>query len=187
MFDEKEYQAKYREANREKLREYQRAWRKANRKEQSEYYKEYRKKNADKIYGRAKAKRADAEQGEIGRKKDRSYRQSSVRSFLSCKLGHIKKERHRGKHSEKYRNDIGLDYLLELWKKQDGRCAISGKELSCNFNDLFGVSIDRIDPNVGYMEGNVQLVCQAINFAKNKYSNDEMRWFWTEEKTRMGE
>ncbi len=185
MFDEKEYQAKYREENREKLREYQRAWRAANREQQSAYYKEYRSKNADKIYGRAKAKRANEETGEICRQKDRVYRQSSVRSFLSSKFNHLKKERHRNKISEKYENGISLEYLLNLWETQEGRCAISGKEMSCNFNDLFGVSIDRIDSNIGYMEGNVQLVCQGINFAKNKYSNEAMLWFWKENKTNL--
>lgn len=45
-------------------------------------------------------------------------------------------------------------------------------------NSLYSCSIDRIDPHYGYYENNVQLVCQGINFAKNKYSDEAIRYFW---------
>lgn len=185
MFDETKYRKEYREKNREKLRQYHKKWCEANPEKVIEYSRTYRKENAAEISQRAKAKRANEEIGDKLRKDDRIYRQSSVYTFLSCKFGHLKKERHRNKKSEKYCLDITLEYLLKLWDEQNHKCAISGKEMSCNFNDLFGISVDRIDPAIGYVEGNVQLVCQGINFAKNKYTNDEMLYFWSEQKSNI--
>lgn len=45
--------------------------------------------------------------------------------------------------------------------------------------DLFAASIDRIDSAKGYVAGNVQLVCKAINLAKSAHSNDEILDFVT--------
>jgi hypothetical protein len=43
------------------------------------------------------------------------------------------------------------------------------------FNDPLTVSVDRIDSTVGYVENNVQLVCQWINIAKGKLGNDAFK------------
>lgn len=34
------------------------------------------------------------------------------------------------------------------------------------------LSIDRIDSSRGYVEGNIQLVCHAVNLAKNSWPQD---------------
>jgi len=62
--------------------------------------------------------------------------------------------------------------LHKLWDNNNGKCAISGMSMTHKFNDLRTVSIDRIDSNKGYDEDNIQLVCQWVNLAKGKYSND---------------
>ena len=38
-------------------------------------------------------------------------------------------------------------------------------------------SLDKIDPTKGYIKGNVEFVCQGINFAKNDYSKKEVLLF----------
>lgn len=65
---------------------------------------------------------------------------------------------------------IDLDYLMQLYKDQNGKCALSGLELTHKMDDHFAASVDRIKENVGYVPGNVQLVCQAVNFAKRHHS-----------------
>jgi transcription initiation factor TFIIIB Brf1 subunit/transcription initiation factor TFIIB len=67
---------------------------------------------------------------------------------------------------------IDLDYLIDLYHKQDGKCAITGIEMCHIFGNPRTISIDRIDSNQGYIEGNVHLVCQWVNLAKSKYSLD---------------
>ena len=46
------------------------------------------------------------------------------------------------------------------------------------FHNLFAVSVDRIESGRGYVQGNIQLVCQAINYAKNKFTNEQFLTFW---------
>jgi hypothetical protein len=58
------------------------------------------------------------------------------------------------------------DDLLYLWGKQDGRCAYTKLPLLAAANQFNTVSLDRIDSSKGYVVGNVQLVCAAINVMK---------------------
>lgn len=67
---------------------------------------------------------------------------------------------------------------MSLWHIQEGRCTLTKKKMTHKFNCLFSVSVDRIDSEKGYIQGNVQLLCQGINYAKNKYSNQEFLTFW---------
>lgn len=58
------------------------------------------------------------------------------------------------------------DFMLSLWQKQEGRCALSGMKMSLETNDLFVMSLDQIRPGEGYAEDNVQLLAWAVNRAK---------------------
>jgi len=71
--------------------------------------------------------------------------------------------------------DITKDYLLMLLKKQNNKCAISEINLIHDIGKPETVSIDRIDSSKGYIKGNVQLVCQFINYAKHDYSQEECK------------
>jgi len=42
-----------------------------------------------------------------------------------------------------------------------------------NFTNKNKLSIDRIDSSKGYVEGNIQLVCRAVNYAKHALSQQE--------------
>jgi hypothetical protein len=66
-------------------------------------------------------------------------------------------------------------YLDQLWEQQQGKCALSGAQMSNDYHaDKFSsVSLDRIDSNLGYTEGNVQLVLGIINIMKNVLTNDQ--------------
>lgn len=98
---------------------------------------------------------------------EKQYRQSSVRRWLcgrtrTCKVGAKRKDKSY---------QINLDFLCSLYKKQGGKCAISNLQMDTKFKSPYAISIDRTDSEKGYVVGNVQLVCQAINLAKNKHSN----------------
>lgn len=58
-------------------------------------------------------------------------------------------------------------YLDELWKRQDGLCAYSGIKLSISIHSNGTASLDRIDSNIGYVEGNVQWIHKDINQMKS--------------------
>lgn len=62
---------------------------------------------------------------------------------------------------------LTLEYLDALWEKQNGRCAYSNRQLEIPTKSNKGTaSIDRIDSEVGYIEGNVQFVHKSINTMK---------------------
>ena len=68
--------------------------------------------------------------------------------------------------------DITHKQVFELFKKQDAKCAISGKEicLAANSQDLTTgcqtASLDRIDSSKGYLGDNIQWVHKQINGSK---------------------
>lgn len=72
----------------------------------------------------------------------------------------------------KYLMDIDIQYVWELYLKQDKKCALSGLPISFFNSNLKSskntASLDRIDSNKGYIKGNVQWVHKAINIMKNK-------------------
>lgn len=70
--------------------------------------------------------------------------------------------------------DINVDYIYNLWKEQNYRCAISNIPIIFG-EDTFAyqlrASIDRKDNNLGYIKGNIQLVSLPINYAKNRQTD----------------
>ena len=97
----------------------------------------------------------------------------------------------RIKQGAKIRNiewseDLTIDYLWNLFMKQNKKCALSGLEISLK-NDIhtpinnknhnidygtFTASLDRIDSNKPYTKDNVQWVHRNINIMKNSYSQE---------------
>lgn len=79
--------------------------------------------------------------------------------------------------------ELSPEYVLGLWHSQNGKCAITGLVLRPEATGMFYPSLDRIDSEFGYIEGNVHIVLLAINYMKNSYSLEEtkelvtaMRW-----------
>lgn len=75
--------------------------------------------------------------------------------------------------------DITLDYLLELWNKQDHKCAISGIEMTTlkgkGVYYFSNVTVDRIDSKLGYTKDNIQLVCSWANSAKSNLDSEKFK------------
>jgi hypothetical protein len=78
--------------------------------------------------------------------------------------------------------NVSLDYLYSIGEKQKWKCALTGLPLEftrggtnwggfwCN---PFSCTIDRIDSEKGYVEGNIQLVIWKINSLKKDTENQE--------------
>jgi hypothetical protein len=62
--------------------------------------------------------------------------------------------------------------LFNLWNTQKGLCAYTKLPMLATSNQFNTVSLDRIDSSVGYVVGNIQLVCAAINKMKQEYSEE---------------
>lgn len=64
--------------------------------------------------------------------------------------------------------DIDQNYLLEQYTKQGGKCFYSKMPLEFGVDSLKQACLECInpDPNVGYTQGNVIIVCEAMRWAK---------------------
>ena len=88
---------------------------------------------------------------------------------------------HTKKEKVKVDWDIELEDVLELWDKQEGKCALTGLFMTYHKDgsgkkDL-NASIDRINPDIEYLVTNIQLVCSRANTLKHNLREDELYWW----------
>lgn len=80
-------------------------------------------------------------------------------------------------HEDAEKNDLTLDFVFKLLKKQNFRCAITNIPIIFANEDFpyhLRASIDRIDSNKGYTRANIQLVSLPVNHAKSKGTNEQI-------------
>jgi len=90
-------------------------------------------------------------------------RSSSYKNFISGILNHCSKRK------QNLGFDLDLMFLLDLYEKQNGLCAISGVSMTYVAGQgkvTTNISIDRIDSSKGYKRDNVQFVCDIVNRMK---------------------
>ena len=73
------------------------------------------------------------------------------------------------------------EVLKEMWDRQDGKCAVTGVQLTHiqgkGYRIWTNVTVDRIDPDNGYVRDNIRLVCRAVNYMKAAMTDDDMiKW-----------
>jgi hypothetical protein len=74
---------------------------------------------------------------------------------------------------------ITEDTIVKLWKKQKGKCALSGIEMTLTHGTSAAMnptklSVDRIDNSIGYVENNIQLIIWQANAAKSVWTNQQL-------------
>ena len=87
---------------------------------------------------------------------------SSIRSHSNAK-GQIK--------------EIGRQYLIDLYHKQEGKCFYTGLPMKLHSNtlkDFLLMSVDKIESTKGYIPSNVVLCCWGINLLKAEHSVDDL-------------
>lgn len=73
--------------------------------------------------------------------------------------------------------DLDIEYAWSLFKKQNGKCKLSGIKLKFprTSRTLGTASLDRIDSKKGYIRGNIQWVHKKINMMKYNLTNSEFK------------
>lgn len=71
--------------------------------------------------------------------------------------------------------DLDAQYLIDLYKTQNGRCSISGMKMVWSSNSDWMASVERIDDGGTYNRNNITLIVSELNCAQK----------WTPEKFRM--
>lgn len=114
-----------------------------------------------------------------------SQRQRNIRisatpdSYLRVVFNSAKHQATSGKRKKDW--TLEVEDIFEIWAKQEGKCALSGVLMTYardgqGSKDL-NVSIDRIDPTLGYVTGNVQLVSYRVNLMKHTLTEDVFFWW----------
>jgi hypothetical protein len=76
--------------------------------------------------------------------------------------------------------DLDKEYLLDIFERQDGKCYYSGikmnivKDDDLSVHDPLKMSLDCVDPDKGYIKGNVVWSAYCVNTFKQKMSQTEM-------------
>lgn len=116
--------------------------------------------------------------------KKKAYLRRKEKNRGSKDLNRLLYERFHGLKDRSNRKnmdcDIDLQYLHELWDKQKGLCALSGIPMTYYFDSgrvPTNLSVDRIDSGLGYIKGNIQLVCMAVNQMKSDLTIEQLKYF----------
>lgn len=112
--------------------------------------------------------------------KDRkpSDRREELIKRLSSIEGHCKDLFAKVQKRADARFDLSVEFLIQLWHSQNGRCAITDYPLDIQkgtgrkFNSP---SLDRINPAAGYVQTNVRFLCDGVNMMKGTLSDAELR------------
>jgi len=97
----------------------------------------------------------------------------SLERYLQIRLSAL-----RQRHKKYAGTPVTLAVLLDIYKKQNGMCAITGLPMhyTTKESDL-SVSPDRIDNSQGYIEGNVRLVCARANLMQSVLDDTHLLWW----------
>lgn len=104
------------------------------------------------------------------------YGELSGTHFLSIKNNALKRN---------IEFSISAESLWKRFEKQEGKCALTGIPIILNRSlkkqnvnwDVITASVDRIDSQIGYLDGNIWWVHKEINRLKNNYSMDELLYW----------
>jgi len=117
----------------------------------------------------------------------KTYSHNSCKSCSSFKgvgnlTGAYITEIRRGAKKRGLEFNITTQQLWDLINKQNFKCALTGEPITINKNWRkydFTASLDRIDPNQGYILGNIQWVHKRVNKLKSNFTEKELK-FWVE-------
>jgi len=93
--------------------------------------------------------------------------------------------RAKARRDKKGKSNLTVEYLKNVWDTQKGLCATTGISMVQprtigTWNDgpswKHG-SMDRIDNNKGYVQGNIRFVCHMYNIARWRYNDDDVAQF----------
>ncbi len=144
-------------------------------------HKQWRHTNADAL----KEYRSQSRVKEIRHKSVRKSVSRSPEAWIRNKCRQLLKPSNRKSikagHSEAILIvQVDFDYLWQTFLDQGRVCAITGLEMEHKPGSIRTMSIDRKDSSLGYIPGNIQIICVGVNLLKNKHSQSETLQFFND-------
>lgn len=95
---------------------------------------------------------------------------------------YVNRGNYRGKRKKKLGCDLTVEFLKELWEKQNEICPFTGCKLilpkdtahGWDKKDPYNASLDRIDNSIGYMKGNVRFISVMANLARQTFTDEQL-------------
>ena len=89
----------------------------------------------------------------------------------------LKRRIHSSATNRGHKNTLTREDIEQLVIESNGKCAISGMQMTTLHNDPNKASVDRIDSKKGYVKGNVRLVTTRANYIKKQWGDDDILEF----------
>lgn len=126
-------------------------------------------------------KACNAQRAKAYRDQHKGYRGSGLmtkyplvdRPLISAIRTRLREAQTRIKKFSKMTSNLTEEYLYELFKNQQGKCALLGYNMKIERKHPLSLSLDQIEPSKGYVIGNVQWVCWISNRAKGDMTQDD--------------
>lgn len=115
-----------------------------------------------------------------GRRQPRNCNKGGTKDIHNALYGRWK----AGAKSRNYPFTVTIQALQEILEQQNFKCAYTNMDMLCpkTYNEKremtsspYLISLDRIDNELGYVEGNVHFVCVWTNKAKGAYSHETFK------------
>ena len=135
-----------------------------------EFHNQSRSKDGKQSQCKACAKTTSRNWG----RQNRSAASAAMGQYRQTWDGAVRERYHNSHHRagvKGFEFTITQDYLFELLKQQNYKCALTGDDLSYISGNSKKLSLDRKDNSKGYGIGNVQWVTWEVNNAKGKLSD----------------
>ena len=169
--------------NRLKRREVQKKYRETNREKMKERNEKYYEENHETLKGYAR-KHYDANSEDINKRKKINYQINSkkvkeqqknyrkINPFLFTLKSAKRRAEERG-----ISFNLEKDFLKKLWNDCNGICTMTGVSMlqTSKVNDPLTMSLDRINPEKGYVKGNVRFVSRWYNVSRSNWGDSFTR------------
>lgn len=141
-------------------------------KPREEFAKEKRNRDGRKSYCKKCMSEITTQYHKERRTKDWAFRLLGL-ARTSTSGGGNRKRQMRTREWEKM--NLTVEYLRELYDVQDGKCAYFNIPLQLDGGmGLRSITLDRLNCDRGYVQGNVVLASRAANLARGNASTDDM-------------
>lgn len=99
----------------------------------------------------------------------------------------IRRFKYRSKRKERFGEmEVTIKHLVEVWNAQQGKCYFTGVSLTlprdsnyATTSPNYKASVDRIDNEKGYINGNIRFVSHSVNNLRNSMSDELVYEFFS--------